>query len=217
MDNKKYIYIVLSGTNTKFAKCIRRFGHTRYNHVSVGLDKSFSKIYSFARPEHNAIFCGKLVKETMERFTLRKNEPVPIRVFEVPVSVEDYENIVELIKTIYNDKEYIYNLFSVLSYPITKGFATYKAYTCVEFSAMIIEHLGFKLDKPIYRYKPDELIEILSEYEIYRGDIRGYVRENDIKSDDIERDDAYFKPMTLKMIKNNALNFFLIVKRSVFW
>jgi hypothetical protein len=82
---------------------------------------------------------------------------------------------------------------------------------------MIIEHLGFKLDKPIYRYKPDELIEILSEYEIYRGDIRGYVRENDIKSDDIERDDAYFKPMTLKMIKNNALNFFLIVKRSVFW
>lgn len=210
MTGQKKIYIILSGTNTRFAKCIRRFGHTKYNHASVSLDKSLSKMYGFARPQHNAIFCGRLVKESADRFTLRKALPVPIMVFEIPVEEEQYDYMVQFIKEIYYDKEYLYNLFSVLSYPVTNGFATYKAYTCVEFVMVVLAYLGFRAEKPFYQYKPDELITLLQEYQIYQGDIRGYVDEV------LSADDSYFAPMSLRVFKWNALNFFSILKRSVF-
>jgi hypothetical protein len=40
---------------------------------------------------------------------------------------------------------YLYNLFSVLLFPIMKGFETYKAYSCAEFVAHMLRTMDIEL------------------------------------------------------------------------
>lgn len=200
-DNRKEtknIYIMISCTNTKFAYCIRKLGRVQYNHAAISLDSDFDQLYAFARPQHNAIFLGKLEKESLKRYTLETEKPVPVVVFRIALSKETYHQVKSRVEQIYNDPEYMYNLFSVLSYPLTRGFETYKAFTCMEFVAYILKSAGLPLEKPNHRYKPDDLLSILSEEIVYEGDIRGCMPVSD-------RDHGYFnsltKEITFKSIK----------------
>lgn len=210
MNNQHYFNIIVSRTPTKFATCIRHFGNMTYNHTSVFLDDDLDNIYAFARPEHLGIFKGTLVKESLDRFTLRRNIDVPVKVLRFPITDEQYNQLQAIIYNIYNDPEYIYNLFSVLSYPITKGFDTYKAYSCIEFSMTLLKKIGYKFEKPIPRYKPDELIELFKD-NIYKScDIR------ELLSEDIGESD-YFSPLSLKLLASNAAGLFIIIKRTLFY
>ncbi|MBE5958946.1 MAG: hypothetical protein E7254_08830 [Lachnospiraceae bacterium] len=210
MSCQHYFNIIVSRTQTKFASCIRHFGNMTYNHTSVYLDDDVNNIYAFARPEHFSIFKGTLVKESLDRFTLRRNQPVPVKVLRFEITEEQYSEIQAIIYNIYNDPEYIYNLFSVISYPITKGFDTYKAYSCIEFSMTLLKKLGYQFEKPIPRYKPDDLIEMFKD-NIYKScDIRDLIHEDAGSAD-------YFSPISLSLLASNAVGLFTIIKRTLFF
>lgn len=179
----KSIYILISQTNTRFGKLIRKFGKIQYNHASIALDSELSEIYSFARQRHSLVLTGKLVKENISRFTLNRATNINATIFEVPVTEEQYDEIKALIEEIYNDKEYLYNLFSVLTYPLTKGLSVYKAFTCNEFAMYVLKLLGHEVQKPLYQYKPDDLLEILGDKIYYQGNLLEYVKEKKVKTD----------------------------------
>lgn len=179
----KSIYILISQTNTRFGKLIRKFGKIQYNHASIALDSELSEIYSFARQRHSLVLTGKLVKENISRFTLNRATNINATIFEVPVTEEQYDEIKVLIEEIYNDKEYLYNLFSVLTYPLTKGLSVYKAFTCNEFAMYVLKLLGHEVQKPLYQYKPDDLLEILGDKIYYQGNLLEYVKEKKVKTD----------------------------------
>lgn len=203
----QYIYIVISRTQTRFARCIRLFGGIKYNHTAISLDQELQEMYAFARPQHNAIFLGRLVRETLDRYTLRKNNSVPAVVFRLPVSLEEYENVRNLIEQISGDSEYMYNLFSVLTYPVFRGFSTYKAFNCTEFAAYVLKQLNYPLELPAYRYKPDDLLEIFQEQIVYEGDLRTYMADH-------EKDDGYFAPFTWKLVYQNLCAMVKIAART---
>ncbi len=203
------IYILLSQTQTKFAKAIRKIGKQEYNHAAISLDESFSHVYSFARPQHNAVLLGGLVEESLIRYTLMSDDSVPVAVFKIPVSDENYLKIKEKIKIMKNNPNYMYNLFSVLSYPLTKGFSVNDTFTCVEFVVYIMQGLGFLTDKQSCRYKPDELADELDKYCIYKGDIRGCLPNTDDGT-------SYFAPFTLKLFCRSVKAFLKLVKRTSF-
>ncbi len=171
-NGDRYIYIMLSKTQTKFAKCIRKIGRQEYNHAAVSLDDDLSAVYAFSRPQHNAVLLGRLVRESIERYTLGRDGEVPVVVFRVPVTESEYYSISCIIENMLDNPDYMYNLFSVLTYPVTKGFATYKAFTCIEFVAYVMSKIGYLQEKPYWRYKPDDLLTELDEKIVYRGDIR---------------------------------------------
>lgn len=208
-ENKQSIYIVISKTQTKFARCIRRIGHLEYNHSALGLDADLNEFYAFSRPQHRAIFLGRLVRETLDRYTLNKKRPVPVVVFRLPISFEQHEYLHKTIQKISCDPEYMYNLFSVLMFPFTHGFATYKAYNCTEFVAHMLKELNFPLHKPAYQYRPDDFMKILEEYIIFTGDIRDYMRCT-------AKDEQYFEPYNLQMMCQNFIALLRIIKRTYF-
>ncbi len=209
MENNREIFLILSSTPTRFAKCIRIFGRVRYNHASIGLDDRLSEVYSFARPQQSSVFLGRLVRESLERYTLKRKGPVPIVVFRLSVSEEEYRWVKSTIHRIQNDPEYMYNLFSVLSYPLFRGFSTYKAYSCIEFVTYILKHLNYNISKPYYKYVPDDLLRMFPDKIVYVGDVRGIMSKADF-------DDVYFKPMTKRMFAANVSAMFKIMGRSVF-
>lgn len=196
------IYLIISKTNTKFGRLIRRFGGIQYNHASIALDSELSETYSFARQRHSLVLSGKLVRENISRFTLNIATNVDVTIFEIPVTEEQHKEVKKLIDEIYNDREYLYNLFSVLTYPLTKGLSVYKAFTCNEFAMYILKILGHEITKPLYQYKPDDLLEILSDKIYYQGNLLEYVTEKTAETD-------YFDGMRLVDIRDS---FFCISK-----
>lgn len=199
---------MLSSTGTKFAGCLRKVGKLQYNHASISLDAELTKLYAFARPQHNGVFCGKLVHETLERYTLNQDGDVPVVVLKVPCTQEQYAWVEETVHRIEADADYMYNLFSVLSYPLTKGFKTYKAFTCVEFISYLLSELGYPFEQPFYRYKPDDLLDVLGDCVVYQGDVRGCMQ-------DMQGVEPYFAPFTRQVLWGNTKGFVKIFARSV--
>lgn len=210
MDNNKHIYLMVSKTPTRFGVMLRKVGGIRYNHSAIAFDQELHELFSFARPQHNSLFTARVVLETLPRYTLKKETYVDVAILKIPVTNAQYTKAREIVNELYGDEEYLYNLFSVLTYPVTKGFATYQSYTCVEFVIHVLTKIGFEFDAPCYYYKPDDLYNIFKEYVYFEGNLLDYCSNNDI-------DDAYFAPMSFELAKKNAKCFGKIVGRSLFY
>ncbi|MCD8124521.1 MAG: hypothetical protein LUE23_05720 [Lachnospiraceae bacterium] len=100
---------------------IRLVGRQTYNHAAVSLDGDLEHLYAFARPQQDAIFLGHLVRESLERYTLRQSDPVPVVILRIPISQEGYDWVTRRITQMVDNTEYMYNLLSVLFYPVTGG------------------------------------------------------------------------------------------------
>ncbi len=205
--NQTNIYVLISRTQTNFARCIRALGKVQYNHSSVALDENFEKLYAFSRPQHRSIFLGRLVRETLDRYLLNKNFAIPVVVFKIPVSTEKYDEIRAYMNEIMGDNEYMYNLFSVMTYPITHGFSVYKTFNCTEFAAYILQKIGLELKKPLHQYKPDDFLTILAPYNFYEGDLKEYMVCKDL-------DAQYFEPYNWNLIKRNFIGLLRIFRRT---
>ncbi len=203
----KHIYIVISATLTKFGFVIRKLGGIRYNHAAIAFDPEFNEWYSFARRRHKAVLTGGLMEEHIRRYTLDTDKPVDCIIFRIPVRDEKYDELRDTIRYIADDGEYIYNLLSVLTYPVTKGITTKKAFTCTEFVAYMLYITGFKLKRPICTYKPDEIAHILRTFIYYRGDLAEYVKHGHNKQTD------YFDDLSEKDVTESLHNVKGILKR----
>lgn len=204
----KNLYIIISKTNTKVAKTIRMVGKQNYSHVSISLEDDFSHIYAFGRPQHNAFLLGGLVEESLDRYTLRKDLPIPVKILKFEINDYQYWWIKNRINKMLGNPEYMYNLYSVITYPITKGIYVKNTFTCVEFAVYIMQHLGYLTEKPSCKYKPDELSLTFDNYAIFEGDAREILP--------YIADDDYYKKLNFNLIVKSAYSFLKISKRSLF-
>lgn len=207
-NNTHYIYIVLSRTETGVARILRTFGGLEYNHASIALDRDLKELYAFARSEQYGILLGRLVHETTDRYLFNPRKDVPILVYQIPVTGEELEWVRGTIHEIMEDPKYLYNFFSVLTYPVFGGFSTYKAYSCSEFVAYILRHLGYELERPLPGYRPDDLRPLLEEYLCYDGDLREYVPEYTASED-------YFRPVSVALVVSTFLTAAILLRRSI--
>lgn len=204
---KKSIYVMISRTQTGFARLIRRVGKLRYNHAAIVLDEDFDHIYAVARPKHTGLLLAGIVRESLDRYVLKKNYDVPIAVFEFRVTEEEYGRVSEFIKQGLYNPEYLYNMYSVFTTPITGGFAVSKSFSCVEFVSYILKDLGYLDGKPC-KYRPDDFLEIFENKIVYQGDIRGKVSY-------IPECPTYYDKLTGKEIGKSIKNYFRITGRTV--
>lgn len=191
------VYIMISQTHTKFARWVRKLGRTNYNHAAISLDAELNQLYAFARPQHNAVLLARLVHENVFRYTLGKYNYVNVVIFRLEVTDEQYEWIEQTIRKILDDHEYIYNLLSVLSYPALRGFSTYKAFSCVEFIMFVLQSLGYEVTRPLYQYKPDDLLEVLGHVVFFRGNLLDYRADS---GDEYN----YLSPLTFRLMRDSA-------------
>lgn len=203
----KNIYIIISKTPTKFGKIIRKLGHTKYNHASIALDDDLSHIYAFARKKHNAPLLGGLVRESLDRFTLRRDVSVPVMVFKIPVTNRQHNEISNIVNEMLDNKKYVYNLFSVFLHPFLKGFPVKHAYSCIEFVSYVLQYLGFLQDKAACKYKPDDLIYELRNYKYKEDDIRSCTNYNPVYN-------SYFDKFQFRTIPQSCFSVCRILKHG---
>lgn len=176
-----YVYIVISQTTSRFGGMIRKVLGCYYNHASIAFDEKLENLYSFGRFKQRMPLIAGLIKEYPARFLVGNRQQVPVCIYKIPITEEQYQKGLKRIQEITEDEdEYLYNLFSVLSYPLSGGFSTYKAYSCVEFVAHMVHYMNIPLTvkKPAYAYTPEELGKALNQKIYYEGNLLEYCHEN---------------------------------------
>lgn len=177
MAENRYVYIVLSQTPTRFGSVIRKIIKEHFNHVSIAFDESLVELYSFGRYQHKVPLVAGLIREYPERFSLLKKAFINARIYKIPVSQAQYIRGRRRIRQITKDKDgYLYNLFSVISFPVLGGFSTFKAYSCVEFVAHVLRYMHIPLDdnRPEYSFTPEAIALSLDQYLEYEGNLLDY-------------------------------------------
>lgn len=196
----KNLYVMFTRTSTIVGKMIRVVTKYEFSHVSLGLTDDLNEFYSFARKNVNNAIDAGFVREKRYYFTLGKETKTRVKIFKIPVEDETYYQVRDFVRQTANDKEVIYNLFSLITMPIVHGIQPYKQYTCISFVAEALAKNGIvKFNKPTYKYTPKELEKILKNYLFLDGYISN--GETDIN-------DKYFAPIGMK--KGLAINILFI-------
>ena len=163
----KYIYVVVSATNSKMGKFIRHFTHTPFNHVSISFDDHLNDMISFARYYYQAPFFGGYIHESSERYQDSK-----IVLYKVFLDEKVYNRIKNEIKQFdENDKDYLYHTINAFLSPFNKEIYIEKAYTCLSFTMYLLHKTNLNLPN-IYSIK--QLMNYLEPYIIYEGSIKNF-------------------------------------------
>lgn len=71
----RYLYVMVSRTDTGFARLIRRFTGCYYNHAAISFDCDLRQLYSFARRAYDLPLSACLTRESPLMYT--RGEAMP--------------------------------------------------------------------------------------------------------------------------------------------
>jgi len=199
-NDNKYVYILLSETPSRFGQVIRRICKIKYNHASIAFDEDLKLLYSFARRKNRVPLNAGLVKESCDRFSLRTSSYIAVKIYKIPVTRTQYALGKWRIRQInYDPDGYLYNLFSVLTFPLTRGFGTYKAFSCAEFVVHMIRHMGieFSSKRENYQITPEEIGRSLNAEVFFEGNLLEYYGQSPQTSEDFFERPRYVKDFLL--------------------
>ena len=189
----KYLYVMLSRTDTGMGRMIRRFTKGQYNHVSLGLDSSLGAFVSFARYRKDVALAGGYVTEPAARI-LASGAAVPVKVFRLALPEGADEQLIHLFQ-LAGDRStgLIYNSLGALFTTWGLPCPVPGAYTCLDFAGVILGQAFPSLQA---------LEAELEPWLIYDGDYRGLVPHK------ISTEDPFFEHRgVLRGIGDTAAHF----------
>lgn len=165
MEKDEYIYIVLVKALTGLGRIARKITRYEYTHIAISLDENLEDFITFSRRKHYSPFDAGFMHEKREYYAFGKNKNVKVKVFKIKISQYNKEKIIEYIDKIENDKEYIFNFYSMITMPIFHGIRIFKAHTCMSFVGRVIELSEcVELKKKYYKYNIKEIDDLLKGY-----------------------------------------------------
>ena len=165
MEKDEYIYIVLVKALTGLGRIARKITRYEYTHIAISLDENLEDFITFSRRKHYSPFDAGFMHEKREYYAFGKNKNVKVKVFKIKISQYNKEKIIEYIDKIENDKEYIFNFYSMITMPIFHGIRIFKAHTCMSFVGRVIElSVCVDLKKKYYKYNIKEIDDLLKGY-----------------------------------------------------
>jgi hypothetical protein len=171
-----YIYLVFSNTGTVTSKLLYFCTKDNYVHVSISLDDTFSKMYSFGRIFPQFPIPGGLVEENLKDGLYKKFSNSKCVIYKIKVDKTQYEFLEkELYGFLVDKKKYKYNLLGLLGFYINKPIKRDNHYFCSEFvSHLLMESKIYECDKDPALIKPSDLLNIQHKELVYEGLTYGY-------------------------------------------
>lgn len=208
----KYIYVTMVQLPTIANKCAATLTRFPYVHSSLSFDKNLEKLYAFQIKNKGSPLVGGFVEE-MHSFYFHGKKDIGIKelVFKVPVADNEYENVLNLVETIRNDSEYVFNYVSALFMFVTGGIKAYKAYHCIEFISEVLSCVStIKLPKANHKMLPQDLYQVLKPFIVERR----VIYSNDFVSDE----NIFFKELKLcKKVKKSFYSIKEALCRAIFY
>lgn len=153
--------IIISHTDTFVARMIRLFTKSYYNHCSIALDGDFSHLYSFSRKHKKLWFTGCFTEENLN--TLSCSDGLKVRVFEIPITQQEYLNIGTYLSHLLEGYK-AYNYLGIVLIIFNTNIKSTKHHLCSTFVAYILSQVNsIKLEKEFYLYKPKDILKLMED------------------------------------------------------
>lgn len=176
LDNKRYIYVVLTQTGTNISKAIKCFTRAPYNHTSITSDLELCEMFSFCRINKNRPLPAGFFHEKVDDGVFEMFNSIPCEIYGFEVDDEQlakYNNLIEHFKK--ETKLYSYNLLGLLTIALGIPLNRKKRFVCSQFVAHMLAESGIAtFDKDVSLVKPDDFRHLPNGKLIYSGDIKKY-------------------------------------------
>lgn len=148
----KKLYILTTYTGTTLSYLIRKITNVPYAHVSLGLDKELTQVYSFGRRhQSNPIFAG-FVREYIDAGLYKNKVNTECRVYSIEVTEEQYEDMLFVLsKFIDNRKKYKYDALALFGLLKENPRDHEYRYVCSQFVAYVLDFVGVNIFDKHYR------------------------------------------------------------------
>ncbi|MEG1049540.1 MAG: hypothetical protein RSE24_03260 [Oscillospiraceae bacterium] len=169
----EYVYVILSRSNTMFARAIRRFTKKYYNHTSIAFEESLTPFYSFGRLYPRVMFPAGFITEGVHKGFFKVHPDTKICAIKVPLTQEQLVGVKAKLKPFTDNPRYYQ--YNVLRMPLMMaGIPTKndRKYVCSVFVAKL---LGDVLDfgKDYSLVYPEDFLSFGFEI-IYEGTAGDY-------------------------------------------
>lgn len=166
------IYIVLIKAHTGLGKVARALTGYPYSHIAVCFDKELTDFVTYSRRRHYVPMDAGFMHEYRDYYAFGTHDSFDVKVFCLPIEECAYEAIRQFVFLCENDKEQMFNLFSMMTMPLLHGFLIYKTHNCMSFTAKILQLSGIiEMTRPYYRYSVKDMDELLRPYVFYEGEL----------------------------------------------
>ena len=174
-ENKdtEYIYIILVKAMTGLGKFARKLTRYDYTHIAVSFDELLNDFVTFSRHNHYVALDAGIMHEYRSCYAYGDIEEFGAKVFKLPVSKEKLENIFKIVYDLENDKDYMFNVFSMATMPILHGFRIYKTHNCMSFVGLVIKETdSIEMKKQYWKYSIPELDKLMADYLFFEGNLK---------------------------------------------
>lgn len=135
---RRYLYLMISQTDTQIGRMIRAISGFPYNHVSMSLDPTFHRWVSFGRYNRRAPLYAGYITESPERY-LAKGRDIRVRIFRMELSQERYAQLSNLFSHAGDrDCGLVYNTFDMVAAAFRRQVEIPGAYTCLGFACAVL-------------------------------------------------------------------------------
>ena len=178
----KDIYFVLTYTGTWLSKQIRKYTKNEYSHVSLALDKELNNMYSFGRKNAYNPFWGGFIREYIDKGTFKRFYNTKCIIYSYEITDENYKLLNENISKMYEEKEkYKFNFLGLCAVVFNKKLNRKYKFYCAEFVKYILAKSNINVSLPEV-VKPEDFQKIEGIKEIYKGYLRDYKTEGNLKN-----------------------------------
>lgn len=177
MQTTKYIYVIVTKTDTKIAKTIRLISRKKYSHVSLATDKELQEMFSFCRDNTNSPLPANFNREELNTKVFGLFNDIPCEIYRLEVTDEQYENISETIEHFKQFRSlYTYDIRGMLLSGLHIPYKINKKFVCSVWVAHVLKKSGIILntDKHTSLIQPDDLRYIPCAEMFYKGNLKKY-------------------------------------------
>lgn len=171
----KRIFIVLTYTGTFPAKVVKFWTRKPYSHVSISLDESLTRMYSFARLGQYNIFNAGFLHEYINKGIFKKFKNTDALIGYLEVSNRQYKKIEKEIEEMEQDRDkYRFNILGFLAVTIKKRRRRKNYFYCAEFVRYILNEAYIDTELPEIII-PTDFQKMKNLNFIYKGKLKDYV------------------------------------------
>ena len=178
-SEKKHIYFLQTYTGSLLSRAIKKFSAASYSHVSIGLEDSLQKFYSFGRKRpKNPLWAG-FVQEDIKTGVYQIFENTKFAIYKLEVTQEEYDKLTTVIQSFEENKNcYRYNLLGIVTAKVGFSVDRRNAYFCSQFVATALEQSGINvIDKKAGLVHPMDFADIEGIELIYEGVLKEFTPE----------------------------------------
>lgn len=175
--NQKYLYVVLTRTETKPARIIRLITRKPFSHVSIASDLFLSEMYSFCRDFKNSPIPAHFNVECIDTAIFGMHKNVPSEVYRIAVTNEQFESFEHNIKHfITNRTQYRYNIMGLLPMALHIPYKFKNKFVCSVWVGFILGKSGVdhNINKHPSLIEPEDFRYLLNSEIIYKGNLKEY-------------------------------------------